>query len=399
MLRSWIFLVLLLVMTGCATGYHSLGLTGGFSDVQLSQDSFKVSFAGNAHTLQDKAVDFALLRSADLTIRYGFRYFVINAIEGHAKQTFVADAYGAETISRPRVNLVITCFHDKPFISGKRTYDARFLSASIRKRYGLSPLSSEQVPANTPNLHSLDASKKQQSHSPDADALITFLIHHSSPKPLRKFIESYRILYTTNGKQFFEDLLSSRWYAAFKNTHHRNPIIAIIDRKKAASLQTPPRHVWIPVNGGINFYFVPQPWSDKDYIQEQLLKTGKVGVVIFKHRSIASNERLFQMKHAASRYIKIPSHLEGADAFLLFSEKNTLAQPLAFRPEEMALPVEIASVTPVSLNVKLIDVGTDEVLWSHIYPLDVLVNRTFCHPPGPGLSGTPTFANSCFLEE
>ncbi len=394
-----IFLVLLIFLAGCATGYHSLGYTGGFSDVQLSQNSFKISFTGNGHTLQNRAVDFALLRSADLTIRHGFKYFVIDAIEEHTRNTFVANAYGATTVSRPRVNLVIICFHEKPVVSGKRTYEARFLSASIRRRYGITPLSSEPVLPEIANDGAGRKSEKLQSSSPDADAFIMSLIHHSGPRPLRRFIESYRNLYTSNGKQFFSDLLSSKWYSTFKTDHHRNPVIAIIDQRKQGSSPTPPRHVWIPINGGINFYFVPQPWANRDFIQEQLLKTGMVGIVIYQHRKFSSDERFFQMKHAASRYIKLPGHLEGADAVLLLSERNSQEQPLGFRPEDMTLPVEIANVTTVSVDFKLIDIGTDALLWTRTYPLDVQVNRTFCRPPSPGLKGIPTFANSCYSEE
>lgn len=393
--RTIILLMTVVLLAGCATGFHSMGYTGGYSDIQLGENTFKVSFTGNGYTLQQRALDFALLRSARITLRHGYRYFVVDASESHNRTGFVADNYGMSTFSKPRVTLVISCFSEKPLESGKSIFDARYLEASIRKRYGLAEAPTERSAESAPFHARANGTVSSRSGSRSEEE-IQSLIHRVGPRPLRKFIENYRRLYVSNGNQFITDLLTSPWYARFVKDHQRKPVIAILDHRKNSSDTTTTRHVWIPVNGGIRFYFVSQPWSEKDVIQENLLKTAKVGVVIYKHRKFSSGERLFQMKHAASKYIKNPGHLEGADAALILSEKDSQPQPLGFHPEDMPLPVEIANVTPISLNAKLIDIGTDELLWTQVYPLNIRVNETYCHPPGHGLTGTPSFSNSCF---
>ena len=49
----------------------------GYSEVQNSPTIFRVSFYGNSITSHEMAEDFALLRSAEVTLEQGHRYFVI----------------------------------------------------------------------------------------------------------------------------------------------------------------------------------------------------------------------------------------------------------------------------------------------------------------------------------
>ena len=50
-------------MQSCATTYQSEGLTGGFSETQLDENIFRVTFYGNGYTGKERVTDFALLRS------------------------------------------------------------------------------------------------------------------------------------------------------------------------------------------------------------------------------------------------------------------------------------------------------------------------------------------------
>jgi len=77
MLKLILILVLTLELAGCATGYQRQGWTGGYSDSQLQQDVFRVSFKGNAFVSREKVQDYMLLRCAELTIEKGFDYFII----------------------------------------------------------------------------------------------------------------------------------------------------------------------------------------------------------------------------------------------------------------------------------------------------------------------------------
>lgn len=70
------FLVLSL-FTSCATPYQSGGMMGGYSESQLNNDTYKVSFTGNAYTSLNKVQNYLLYRCAQLTLGKGYKYFVI----------------------------------------------------------------------------------------------------------------------------------------------------------------------------------------------------------------------------------------------------------------------------------------------------------------------------------
>jgi hypothetical protein len=48
---------------------------GGFSERQLSDSTFRVSFQGNGFTRDERASDFLLLRCAELTLGHGGKFF------------------------------------------------------------------------------------------------------------------------------------------------------------------------------------------------------------------------------------------------------------------------------------------------------------------------------------
>ena len=73
MIKVWILILSAFLLSGCATAYQPKGFTGGFSETQLDESVFQVSFRGNAYTSSERAADFTLLRSAELTIENGYR--------------------------------------------------------------------------------------------------------------------------------------------------------------------------------------------------------------------------------------------------------------------------------------------------------------------------------------
>jgi hypothetical protein len=157
-----VLLMVPLVLTGCATSYQKSGFTGGFSETQLGEDLFQVSFRGNGYTGHERATDFTLLRSADIAIAHGFKYFTIVDSEKSSSEstyttptnsytTATASAYGntaygnAHTttyggqtyrISKPRTSNLIRCFKEKPEGNGI-IFEASFVSKSIREKYGI----------------------------------------------------------------------------------------------------------------------------------------------------------------------------------------------------------------------------------------------------------------------
>lgn len=79
----------MLMLFGCATGYHPMSLTGGFEDFKLSNDTYSVKFLGNEYTNRDLAYKYTLRRSAELTMQNGYRYFkVIDSNSSVSRSTY-----------------------------------------------------------------------------------------------------------------------------------------------------------------------------------------------------------------------------------------------------------------------------------------------------------------------
>lgn len=150
-----------LFMTGCATGYQRDGLTGGFTESQLSENVWRVTFNGNGYTSEDRAQDMALLRSAELTLANGYSHFILadersttevdvgttpvtstttgsayvygNSIQGRATtQTFGGQSY---TIRRPSTRNSVVMLKEKPVDGRYVAYDARFICTSLGAKY------------------------------------------------------------------------------------------------------------------------------------------------------------------------------------------------------------------------------------------------------------------------
>jgi hypothetical protein len=158
-----IFIVALMVaaiLSGCATTYQKDSFTGGYSETQLGENIFQVSFKGNAYTSREKVSDFTLLRSAEIAIENGYRYFAVVESEKYSKvgayttpttsQTTgsayasgnyvhgsaTTTTYGGQTyiITKPRASNTILCFKEKPDINGL-VFEAEFVVRSIRAKY------------------------------------------------------------------------------------------------------------------------------------------------------------------------------------------------------------------------------------------------------------------------
>lgn len=149
------------LLSGCATAYQRTGFSGGFSETQLAPDVFRVSFSGNGFTPPDRVQDFAMLRAAELCSGAGLPYFaVVDSVDqsvtqnvtmpGMAQTTGQVNVVGntavysgtttyspAQTYSfyTPGVGMMVRCLPEKS--DGGMTFDAQFLSTTIRAKYGL----------------------------------------------------------------------------------------------------------------------------------------------------------------------------------------------------------------------------------------------------------------------
>jgi len=152
-------------LIGCATGYYSNRFTGGYSEIQIQDDIFKVKFRGNAYIDKDEVADYTLLRCAEVTLENGFSYFIIieekTDVRTYAYTTpTTAKTYGTVnyppnvystiysettevsggktyTYKKPSGINTIKCFNGDPGPIAPIVYDARKVKSYIRKQYML----------------------------------------------------------------------------------------------------------------------------------------------------------------------------------------------------------------------------------------------------------------------
>ncbi len=84
--------VFVLACGGCATGYHSTGMTGGFEETRMNERTVQVRFQGNGYTTQNRAQTFLLRRCAEITLESGRRWFSLGS-EGKGSTTSGASGF------------------------------------------------------------------------------------------------------------------------------------------------------------------------------------------------------------------------------------------------------------------------------------------------------------------
>ena len=150
-----------ILLSGCATTYQSSGFSGGYSETQLDENVFKVAFRGNGYTGRERVADFTLLRSAELSLQNGYKYFVVidaNSYTSNSTHTTptrsnttanvygsgnyaygnaTTTTYGGQTynISKPSSSNTIVCFKEKP--ENTFSYNADFIYKNIIKKYNI----------------------------------------------------------------------------------------------------------------------------------------------------------------------------------------------------------------------------------------------------------------------
>lgn len=135
--KEVIWVLLCLVLSGCATNYGSKSFWhGGYSDIKIQDDIFNISFSGNAHTSNERAGAFALLRCAEVTLKNGYNYFTLlsgatnvkqslytTPIQSHTTGFVTGNMYTGNTtfsggqtyvIEKPESSCLIQCFKEKP---------------------------------------------------------------------------------------------------------------------------------------------------------------------------------------------------------------------------------------------------------------------------------------------
>lgn len=152
---AWLFGLGALALAGCATPYQAMGFSGGYSEVQLDRNTFRVEFQGNGYTQRQTIETYLLYRCAELTVEAGFDYFIILGSGTEARQEtyttpgrFSGTAYGDIVTGTYRPGqtyhftkygaaTIIKVFKGEKPADNPAAFDAnelmRYLSSRIRK--------------------------------------------------------------------------------------------------------------------------------------------------------------------------------------------------------------------------------------------------------------------------
>ncbi len=162
-MKQVMIVVCVLVLAGCATAYKPAGWGGGYSDMKLQDDLYKVSFGGNAYTSKGKVENYALLRSAELALENGYKYFIIvkndasiatSSFTTPARANTTGSVYGSgnyatysgtTTVSggqtyvynKPSADMTIKCFKEDPKDVNGLVYDAQQIMDNLKSQYKL----------------------------------------------------------------------------------------------------------------------------------------------------------------------------------------------------------------------------------------------------------------------
>jgi hypothetical protein len=130
-----IAILLSMLLGSCATAYQQTGLTGGYEDVRLGPDRYRISVVANGLSSLERAEQIVMLRAAELTLRNGFQKFVVEEREMIANQeTRYGGAPGVVmTVRNPTGHIVVRMFKGSN-APPKGAHDARAIEADLRPR-------------------------------------------------------------------------------------------------------------------------------------------------------------------------------------------------------------------------------------------------------------------------
>jgi hypothetical protein len=137
--KIFLLMLFLIISSSCSTPYQKQSWyshRGGYSAIKLTDNSFRVTFNGNAITDGNTAIDFALLRSAELAKLNDFKYFVI-AINN--KSTMYHETHNGirELFGRPSVINLIYCYKNKPLDFNNKIYEVSEVINEIKSKYNI----------------------------------------------------------------------------------------------------------------------------------------------------------------------------------------------------------------------------------------------------------------------
>ena len=129
--------LLLVAVCGCTTPYRpaSRFTRVGYSDVQLDEHVYRVSFVGNDQTPAAQTRDYAMLRAAEITLSAGYQYFAVLKDVSDENLCAAATEDSVYTVRQPITHLTVQCFKQKP--EEGLSFNAEVLYDSVRAQYGI----------------------------------------------------------------------------------------------------------------------------------------------------------------------------------------------------------------------------------------------------------------------
>ena len=102
-MKKFITLIILIFLTSCATPYQKKGYISnmGFNEAKMSKDSYIVDFIGNGHVSLEKANEYNLLRSAEVSKLLNHDFFSIEEEKNNYLNQVVTSCYNGVCSSIP----------------------------------------------------------------------------------------------------------------------------------------------------------------------------------------------------------------------------------------------------------------------------------------------------------
>ena len=142
-------LAAIFALVGCASGYRAgHWLQDGFSETRLGEGQWQVTFRGNGSTDEERAVDFALLRAAELCRRAGFAYFDLHdayvdleRTEEEEEVTYTDEDGEEYSETETSVSEFPTAGHrvvcTQRLLDPERSLSSEYVESTIAGKYGL----------------------------------------------------------------------------------------------------------------------------------------------------------------------------------------------------------------------------------------------------------------------
>lgn len=119
------------LLTSCVTPYGPHSLLGGYSETQVGDVVWHVSFSGNGYTSSTLTYRYALRRAAELCLRASKSYFLmLNEQSDSDYMTYTAGSV-THLISKPTSDITIQCVSED--LSGRAYSTAVLIGGKVGK--------------------------------------------------------------------------------------------------------------------------------------------------------------------------------------------------------------------------------------------------------------------------